>query len=70
MLAACPHRLVVRKTAVLDEGGDHVCVVTEPVEVVTAGPFTPLRLSAVADLDAGHGAGDRPTPPTERAPRR
>ena len=32
VLAACPHRLVARKRVVLDEGGDHVCVVTEPVE--------------------------------------
>jgi flavin reductase (DIM6/NTAB) family NADH-FMN oxidoreductase RutF len=70
VLAACPHRLVARKTAVLDEGGDHVCVVTEPVEAATAGPFAPLRLSAVADLHPGHDAADRPTPPTERAPRR
>lgn len=69
VLPSCPHRLVVRKTAVLDEGGDHVCFVTEPVEVVTAGPFTPLRLSAVSDLEPGHAVGDRPRPPTERAPR-
>ena len=47
---SCPHRLVARKSAVLDEGGDHVCVVTEPVEAATTGPFAPLRLSAVADL--------------------
>jgi flavin reductase (DIM6/NTAB) family NADH-FMN oxidoreductase RutF len=70
VLAACPHRLVARKTAVLDEGGDHVCVVTEPVEVATTGPFAPLRLSAVADLRPGHAVADRPRPPTERAPRR
>ena len=54
----------------LDEGGDHVCVVTEPVEAATTGPFAPLRLSAVTDLHPGHDAADRPTPPTERAPRR
>ena len=66
VLASCPHRLVVRKTAVLDEGGDHVCFVTQPVDAVTAGPFTPLRLSAVADLHAGHAAGDSPHWPVER----
>jgi flavin reductase (DIM6/NTAB) family NADH-FMN oxidoreductase RutF len=69
VLSACPRRLVARKTAVLDEGGDHVCVVTEPVEAATTGPFAPLRLSAVADLHPGHEAADRPRPPTERAPR-
>jgi flavin reductase (DIM6/NTAB) family NADH-FMN oxidoreductase RutF len=67
VLAACDHRMIVRKCAVLDEGGDHVCVVTEPIEAVTAGAFTPLRLSDVADLDAGHSAAERPHPPTERA---
>jgi flavin reductase (DIM6/NTAB) family NADH-FMN oxidoreductase RutF len=67
VLAACDHRMVVRKCAVLDEGGDHVCVVTEPIEAVSAGVFTPLRLSDVADLDAGHAAAERPHPPTERA---
>lgn len=59
--------MIVRRCAVLDEGGDHVCVVTEPIEVVTSGAFTPLRLSAVADLDAGHAPAERPHPPTERA---
>jgi flavin reductase (DIM6/NTAB) family NADH-FMN oxidoreductase RutF len=67
VLAGCDHRMVVRKCAVLDEGGDHVCVVTEPIEAVSAGPFTPLRLSDVADLHPGHAAADRPHPPTERA---
>jgi flavin reductase (DIM6/NTAB) family NADH-FMN oxidoreductase RutF len=66
VLASCPHRLVVRKTAVLDEGGDHVCFVTQPVDAVTAGPFRPLRLSAVADLHAGHEPGDSPHWPVER----
>jgi flavin reductase (DIM6/NTAB) family NADH-FMN oxidoreductase RutF len=67
VLVSCPHRLVVRKAVVLDDGGDHVCVVTEPVEAVTAGPFTPLRLSAVAHLEAGHGAGEPPhAPPAAR----
>src|SRR3978361_323771 len=28
----CPHRLVVRRVALLDEGGDHVCVTTESVD--------------------------------------
>jgi flavin reductase (DIM6/NTAB) family NADH-FMN oxidoreductase RutF len=67
VLAACDHRMVVRKCAVLDEGGDHVCMVTEPIDAVSAGTFRPLRLSDVADLVAGHAAGERPHPPTERA---
>lgn len=67
LLAACPHRLVVRRVAVLDAGGDHVCFVTEPVAAATTGPFRPLRLSAVRDLDAGHEVHERPQPPTARA---
>jgi flavin reductase (DIM6/NTAB) family NADH-FMN oxidoreductase RutF len=58
LLAACRHRMVVRRTALLDEGGDHVCVVTEPVDVVSPGPFAPLRLSRVAGLVPGHHADE------------
>ena len=67
LLAAVPRRIVARRIAVLDEGGDHLCVVTEPVAAAADGPFTPLRLSDVDDLTPGHEAEERPTPPTERA---
>ncbi|WP_343203436.1 flavin reductase family protein, partial [Rhodococcus ruber] len=68
-LTAHPHRMCVRRVALLDEGGDHVCVVTEPVAVTTRGRLTPLRLSAVAHLRPGHTAAERPHPATERADR-
>jgi flavin reductase (DIM6/NTAB) family NADH-FMN oxidoreductase RutF len=67
LLADVPRRIVARRIALLDEGGDHLCVVTEPIAAVADGPFTPLRLSAVDDLTPGHEADERPTPPTERA---
>ena len=67
LLATCPNRLVVRRVALLDVGGDHVCFVTEPIEATTTGAFRPLRLSAVSGLDAGHDVHERPRPPTERA---
>jgi flavin reductase (DIM6/NTAB) family NADH-FMN oxidoreductase RutF len=67
VLVDCPHRLVVRRTAMLDEGGDHLCVATEVVEVHSGGPFDPLRLSDVQDLTPGHEAEERHAPPTERA---
>lgn len=57
ILGACPNHMVARRTALLDEGGDHVCVVTEPIDVHFAGPFAPLRLSDVEDLTPGHEAG-------------
>lgn len=69
LLAACPHRLVVRRTVLVDEGGDHVCLVTEPIVAASPGRFTPLRLSDVADLDPGHEVEERPRPATERAAR-
>jgi flavin reductase (DIM6/NTAB) family NADH-FMN oxidoreductase RutF len=63
----CANRMVVRRTALLDEGGDHVCVVTEPVDVRSGGPFEPLRLSQASHLAAAHPPWERPNPPTERA---
>jgi flavin reductase (DIM6/NTAB) family NADH-FMN oxidoreductase RutF len=68
LLVACPNRFRGRRTALLDDGSDHVCVILEPVEVTSSGRFTPLRHSDVADIRAGHPAEDRPTPP-QRAPR-
>jgi flavin reductase (DIM6/NTAB) family NADH-FMN oxidoreductase RutF len=72
LLARCPHRLVIRRDTVVDSGGDHVSVTGDVVAAwaggrVDGGRFTPLRYSAVADLDAGHPAEERPRPPTERA---
>jgi len=67
LLTACPHRVVLRRTVLVDEGGDHVCLMGEPVDATTTGPFRPLRLSQVDDLTPGHDAEERPAPPTERA---
>lgn len=67
LLTAVPRRIIARRVALLDEGGDHLCVIVEPLDAVADGPFTPLRLSAVDDLVPGHEAEERPTPPTERA---
>ena len=67
LLERCPNRMVLRRTAMLDEGGDHVCVVTEPVAASSGGRFTPLRLTDVSRLDPGHEVDERPLPPTERA---
>jgi flavin reductase (DIM6/NTAB) family NADH-FMN oxidoreductase RutF len=64
LIVRCPHRLVVRRVALLDEGGDHVCVTTESVDATTAGAFTPLRLSQVDHLVPGHESDERADPPT------
>jgi len=67
MLLDCASRLVVRRTTLVDENSDHVCVATEAVEVVTSGSFEPLRLSQTVHLTPGHEAEERHSPPTERA---
>lgn len=67
LLLEVPGRLVVRRLALLDEGGDHVCLTTEPVRAEGDAPSAPLRLSACADIDPGHDNEERHRPPTERA---
>lgn len=67
LLVDVPHRLVARRVALLDEGGDHVCLTTEPVAAREAGPLRPLTLSACTGLSPGHGNEERHNPPTERA---
>lgn len=66
VLDRCHNRMVLRRRALLDEGGDHVCVVTEPVEVSTGEPFVALRVSDVGHLVPGHQARERPPPSTLR----
>jgi len=67
LLEACAHRVVLRRTVLVDEVGDHVCLMGEVVEATSTGPFRPLRLSDVGDIEPGHPNEDRPAPPTERA---
>lgn len=63
----CAHHFVATKVALLDEGGDHICLVLAPEAVGSTAPFRPLRLSQVSHLDPGHDAEERPEPATERA---
>jgi flavin reductase (DIM6/NTAB) family NADH-FMN oxidoreductase RutF len=59
VLSDCPHHLVVRRVALLDEGSDHVCIVTEPVAVQSPGRYEPLRLSQARHLVPGHDNKER-----------
>jgi len=70
VLSDCPHFLVVRRTTLLDDGGDHVCITTEPVAVQSRGHFEPLRLSQAEHLVPAHNTEERNHPPTERSNRR
>jgi flavin reductase (DIM6/NTAB) family NADH-FMN oxidoreductase RutF len=67
VLNQCPHWLVARRVTLVDDGADHVCIMTEPVQMHAGGPFRPLRLSQASHLEPGHGSEERPVPPTERA---
>ncbi|WP_313406573.1 flavin reductase [Aeromicrobium sp.] len=59
LLRECPNRLVLERTAVLDDGGDHVCLTTRVLSAHTGGTFTPLRVSDASHLDPGHPAEAR-----------
>jgi hypothetical protein len=50
--------VVLRRTSLWDDGGDHVCFVGEPIDAQSTGDLVPLRMSAVRDVDAGHAADD------------
>jgi flavin reductase (DIM6/NTAB) family NADH-FMN oxidoreductase RutF len=67
LLQECLNRLAVRRVALLDEGGDHVCIFTEPLDSHTGGPFAPLRISHATDLQPAHSSEERNSPQTERA---
>ena len=63
LLAACPHRMVLERTAILDDGGDHVCLTTRVLVAQSSGRFRPLRVSDAGDLDAGRDADERAIDP-------
>jgi flavin reductase (DIM6/NTAB) family NADH-FMN oxidoreductase RutF len=52
-------RVVGRRTALLDAGGDHVCVVLAPVQAFS-GSGALLGYDEVDDLQAGHPADEAP----------
>lgn len=59
LLADCSHRMVVERIAVLDDGGDHVCVTSQVVSAQTPGKFTPLRIADIGGLAPAHGSDER-----------
>lgn len=67
VLDACASWMVAKRIALLDDGGDHVCISGEPVAARAGGDHEPMRLSSVAHLTPGHAAAERNAPPTERA---
>jgi flavin reductase (DIM6/NTAB) family NADH-FMN oxidoreductase RutF len=63
LLQACPHRLSLARLAVLDDGGDHVCLTTTVSSAHSAGRFTPLRVSDANHLQPGHDSDERAIEP-------
>jgi flavin reductase (DIM6/NTAB) family NADH-FMN oxidoreductase RutF len=64
LIDRCQNRMLVKRVALLDEGGDHVCLSAECVDAETSGRFEPLRLSRVEHLTPGHESDERADPPT------
>jgi flavin reductase (DIM6/NTAB) family NADH-FMN oxidoreductase RutF len=62
-LRACQNWMSLDRIAVLDDGGDHVCLTTRVSSAHTDGDFAPLRLSSAAHLDPGHGNRERAVQP-------
>ena len=62
-LTACQNRMTLDRIAILDDGGDHVCLTTRLSSAHTDGHFAPLRLSSAAHLDPGHGNRERAVQP-------
>jgi flavin reductase (DIM6/NTAB) family NADH-FMN oxidoreductase RutF len=58
LLEQCAHRIVLRRTALVD-CGDHVALVGDIVDACGSEPFVALRLAQITDLDAGHDASTR-----------
>jgi flavin reductase (DIM6/NTAB) family NADH-FMN oxidoreductase RutF len=56
LLARCPNRFVGRILDIVDDGGDHVCFVVEPISVEHQHPLVPLTFQSARDFDAGHPA--------------
>ena len=59
LLTACPNRLLLERVAVLDDGGDHVCLTTEVTSSQTGGLFVALRMSSASHLEPGHENWER-----------
>ena len=62
-LGACQNWMSLHRIAILDDGGDHVCLTTRLSSAHTDGDFVPLRLSSAAHLDPGHGNKERAVQP-------
>lgn len=63
LLDGLPHRLTMRRSMIVDDGGDHVCVTGQVTEVDGGDEFVPLRLSAAAGWEPGREPEERAIDP-------
>lgn len=63
LLGACPNRMVLQRIALLDDGGDHVCLTTKVLSAESAGWFPPFRVSDAEGIVPGHGSEERAVQP-------
>ena len=63
LLRACPNRLSLERIALLDDGGDHVCLTARVRSASASGSFVPLRVSSATHLDPGHESDERAIQP-------
>ncbi len=55
-------RMVLQRASLWDDGGDHVCLVGTPIDVIAGAATSPLRLSGAPPIEPGHEADERATP--------
>lgn len=63
LLAGCANRMTLDRVALLDAGGDHVCLTTQVRSASFGAPFEPLRVSDASHLEPGHEAEERAIEP-------
>jgi flavin reductase (DIM6/NTAB) family NADH-FMN oxidoreductase RutF len=63
LLRACPNRMSLERIAVLDVGGDHVCLTARVTSAAAREEFVPLRVSNATQLDPGHDSEERAIQP-------
>lgn len=63
VLLQCQHRLTLERIAVLDTGGDHVCITAAVVEVESTTEFNALRLRDVQHITPGRQEDERAVQP-------
>ena len=62
LLVRCQSRIVIRRSAAIDDGSDHVSFVGDVVDAAFADGLEPLRLPVAERLNAGHPAEHRLVP--------